>query len=764
MPSEQFEPVNDAVASKRGLSPIDLRSILPRLSLKAGLAVYLSVGLFLFLLSRSNHLLIHALIELSSIALLTAIFLIGWNTRNLVRYQFFTILTVGFFAAGLVDLLQTLTYKGMQLAPVASADLATQLWLVARTLGAFAFLCATLSLGRKDDFTAKEWLLGFLLGGAGILALIWPLGIFPTCFVEGQGLTPFKIYCEYFIIGLLCLAAALLCFRKQYLYRNIVVLLLLAIASSLLSELLLAFYTVLHTLTNFLGHYLKLGSAVLIYYALVEGTLRSPFAALFNDIGQSYQELNRELSRRVTAEKKQEVAHQEAALLYQMSRAMHSTLNLDELAHLALSAATGIEAGGFERAMLFTVNRRTGMLQGMLGVSLETASLVLPPGENSLAWEHLRLDEQSRESQRRELFNQKVIKQRLSLDKDDNALAKAYLEKQVVLVPHPDGEPPGGKRLAKALELGPYACAPLTGREQIMGVLLVDNPFSGQEVSPARKRFLELFASQAGSALDNASLMKRLKMAHDNLQDIQEQLIHGEKMAVLGEMAAQVAHELRNPLVSIGGFAQRLTRQELNDPKAHEYAGIIAREVRRMEEMLGNILAFSKKQMVCLEECNLREVLQEVFDLEYDLCQRQNIKLVSDLQVDLPDIVGDYRQLRQVFLNLMVNARHAMSNGGVLKVRAMVGSLRGDDAVVVEFEDTGGGISPEVMRNIFNPFFSTYAKGTGLGLSISHRIIAHHYGEIEVINGEQGARFIVTLPVAQTKVAKVDSAEHEQVD
>jgi len=763
MPDEQSENLKETEASTLSLSVIDFSAILPRLSLKAGLAVFLPVGLLLFLLSRLNHLLIHTLIEISSIILLTAAFLLGWNTRNLIRSQFFVILTAGFFAAGSVDLLLTLIYKGMQAPPAATAEVATQLWLIGRTLGAFAFLCAILSLGNKVHFTAKEWLFGFLLSGAGTLVLVWPLGIFPACLVEGGGLTPFKIYGEYFIVGLLCLAAALIWLRKQYLSRHILALLLLAIILSALSELLLTLYADVYAFISFLGHYLKLGSAVLVYFALIEGTLRSPFVTLFRDVGQSYEELNQELQRRVIAEKKQEVAHQEASLLYQMSRALHSTLNLDELAHLTLSAATGVEAGGFERATLFTVNKRAGILQGMLGISLDMASLVLPAGENRLAWELLNLDEQAREMQRLAPFNQKVIKQRLPIDGNDNALAKAFLEKKVVLVPNPGAEPSGGRQLSEELELGPYACAPLIGRDLIMGVLLVDNPFSNKEISPARKRFLELFASQAGSALGNASLVKRLEMAHANLQDIQEQLIHGEKMAVLGEMAAQVAHELRNPLVSIGGFAKRLERRELNDTKANEYAGIIAREVRRMEEMLGNILAFSKKQLVCLDDCSIKAVLREVFDLEYEHCQRQGIKIIDDLMTELPDIVGDYRQLRQVFLNLLINARQVMSDGGVLTVRAWRGSLRGDKAVVVEFEDTGGGIAPEVMRNIFNPFFSTFAKGTGLGLSISHRIIEHHHGEIEVINGERGARFIVTLPVAQPGAANIDSIRHEEV-
>ncbi len=758
MPNDQSGTTNDAAVSIRHPDVNDYSTIRPRLSFKVGLTVFLSAGLSLFLLSRFNYLLFHTLMELSSFVMLTAVFLIGWNTRSLVRNQFFTILAVGFLAAGLVDLLHTITYKGMMIVPVAGVDTATQLWLIARVLAALAFLFASLSLGRKVFCADRVWLFGFLSGVAVLTAMIWPLGIFPTCLVEGLGLTSFKVNFEYAIIVLLCCAACLLWLNKRHLNPHLTTLLLSALCLSALSELLFTLYVDVYGSTNFLGHYFKLGSVVLVYFALVEGTLRSPFATLFHDMSQSYEELNQELHRRVVAERQREVAHEEGSLLYRLSRVMHRTLNLDELAHLVLSAATAVGAGAFRRATLFTVNKRTGMLQGMLGVSQEMAPLVLPSAENPLVWEELHLDEQSRDAQRNAPFNQKVIKQRLPLDIHDNSLAKAFLEKQVILVARSADELPGDRRLKANLELCHYACVPLTGHDQILGVLLVENPPDKEEISPVRKRFLEHFASQAGSALDNASLVKRLEMAHNNLQDIQEQLIQGEKMAVLGEMAAQVAHELRNPLVSIGGFSQRLAKQAFEDPKAKEYANIIAREVKRMEEMLGNILAFSKKQLVCLEDCNIKAVLQEVFDLEYDHCHRQNIEFVSHLQKTLPNILGDYRQLRQVFLNLMINARQVMSDGGFLTVSARSGTLSGDKAVVVEFEDTGGGISPEVMRNMFNPFFSTFDKGTGLGLSISHRIVTHHHGEIEVINSEQGARFIVSLPVVPPATMKSEGS------
>jgi signal transduction histidine kinase len=198
--------------------------------------------------------------------------------------------------------------------------------------------------------------------------------------------------------------------------------------------------------------------------------------------------------------------------------------------------------------------------------------------------------------------------------------------------------------------------------------------------------------------------------------------------------------------VAVGGFAQRLTRLHLQDPQAAEYAAIIVREVRRLEEMLGNILAFSKKQLVCLEDCDLNELLYETLTLESDQ-QNHAVKVVTEINIPLPPIIGDCRKLRQVVLNLLANARQSLLKGGEIHLRAGCCMLRGEEAVFIQVEDTGGGIPTEILRNIFNPFFSTRPKGTGLGLSISHRIVEQHHGEIEVANGEQGACFTVRLPV-----------------
>ena len=446
----------------------------------------------------------------------------------------------------------------------------------------------------------------------------------------------------------------------------------------------------------------------------------------------------------------------ETTLLYGVSRAMHSTLRLNELVHLILSAAVMPEGGGFERAMLFTINERSDTLQGMLGVTRKSASLVLPPQRNADGWEPPLVSEEAQATQRRGHFCRRVMKQRLPFEAADNALARAAHRRRVVYVAHPEDEPPTGAALSGELDLAPYACAPLLGRDRLLGVLVVDNPASQEAISPERLRFLELFANQAAVAMENSMLVRRLESARADLQETQERLIHGEKMAVLGEMSASVAHELRNPLVSIGGFAQRLARIAEAGTREQEYGAIIAREVKRMEEMLTNILAFSKKQMFCFSGCRIAAMIEEALQLEEDALRRQNIELKKEIVHNLPAIQGDEKKLQQVLINLIANARQAMPNGGLLSIRACRTTLRGDRAVAVKVEDTGGGISNEVMRNIFNPFFSTKEEGTGLGLSISHRIVEHHRGEIEVQNREKGALFILRLPVDGSPNLSID--------
>ncbi|PLX74501.1 MAG: hypothetical protein C0614_11750 [Desulfuromonas sp.] len=704
-----------------------------------------SVPLF-YLLSNFNYLLYHGTVEMASIALATAVFLVAWNTRKLVESPALLILAIGLFCASLVDLMHTMAYKGMGVFPGDETNLSIQFWVVARILSAGGFFLAALSQTFRWEMRGWAWLASFWAALLVLVVAVWPLEVFPDCYIDGEGLTPFKVVSEYLVIVIMAASALLFWSCRLLLSPSLVRFLLVAILFNVLAEFSFTLYQDVYGFYNFLGHLLKLAAVVAVFAVLVRETLSDPYHTLFRELSLSKEKVERELDRRRRSEVEKEAVNRELALLYRVSRPLHSTMQLDSLSHLILSLATAAAGGGFRRAMFFTVNMRSQVLQGMLGVNRDASEQVLPRQQVGSEWDAPRLDQATLETQRFTEFNRAVVKVRLPLDTDDNPLAKCFFTCRPVVFPVAGAALSQFSKMVEDLRLGPSACTPLCGHKEILGVLVVETDGS-EPFPPSRLQFLEMFARQAADSLENAQLLHRLEHAHDELRDVQERLIENEKLSVLGEMAAQVAHELKNPLVSIGGFAQRLTRIDSGNDKVHDYAAIIAKEVRRLEEMLGNILAFSKKQLICFEECNIAALVAEVIELEMENFRRQEIEIHVEAGTVSESMTGDCRQIRQVLHNLLINARQVMPRGGELFVRIYTSLLRGDQAVSIEIEDTGGGIPAEILRNIFNPFFSTRSKGAGLGLSISHRIVAHHHGEIEVVNSERGARFIVRLPV-----------------
>ncbi len=438
---------------------------------------------------------------------------------------------------------------------------------------------------------------------------------------------------------------------------------------------------------------------------------------------------------------------QELSLLYRITQLLHSTMAANELFHLSLSLLVSPDGGGFHRAMLFMVNPRGGTLQGILGVTRESASWLLPDGLPPVNSTSISIPADVQQAQREAPFSREVMQQRLTVATSDSCLARAAREQKPLLVIKEMTEQLPTSSICRRLHTGDHACIPLLSRGETLCVLAVDNANSGDRIDAERLRFLEMFAGQAAIALDNAQLLQRIETAHRNLRETQEQLLQHEKLATIGEMSASIAHELKNPLVSVGGFARRLTRSLAADHPGRPFADIIHQESQRLEKMLEDILSFSKQRLLCIYDFQLQPVIDRALQLEMDNLRKQKIRLQLKMDQQLPTLQGDAEQLEQVFINLIINAKQAMPDGGELKIEGQNCRLRGEPAVLVKFSDTGGGIPPKMMRNIFNPFFTTKEEGTGLGLPISHRIIEHHQGEISVVNTARGASFSIVLPV-----------------
>ncbi len=234
----------------------------------------------------------------------------------------------------------------------------------------------------------------------------------------------------------------------------------------------------------------------------------------------------------------------------------------------------------------------------------------------------------------------------------------------------------------------------------------------------------------------------KLREQADLVLEIEEQLRRADRLSALGELSAGMAHEIRNPLGSIRGTAEIL--KDGIDPadKRYEFAQILIKEVDRLNRVVQDFLDFSRPATPRRESFDVLEALREVLLLTRQPAQKNRVETLLEGEGKLA-VAGDREQLKQAFLNLVLNALQAMPEGGTLKILAAAAEAE----VRILFADSGQGIPAESLDRIFNPFFTTRSEGTGLGLAITHRIIQGHGGRIEVESRPgEGTVFTLHLP------------------
>jgi two-component system NtrC family sensor kinase len=229
------------------------------------------------------------------------------------------------------------------------------------------------------------------------------------------------------------------------------------------------------------------------------------------------------------------------------------------------------------------------------------------------------------------------------------------------------------------------------------------------------------------------TLEKEVAKKTEELKRSQYRLMEAEKLASLGRLTSDIAHEIRNPLTAIGGFARRLYKI-VDSPKEKEYAEIMVEEVNRLEKILKDVLTFSRSAGYNLERQNIKDVIKETIKIYEHLCMEHNIDIEVMLKEDLPPVLLDRDQLRQALSNLLTNAIDAMPDGGALTVTSDTETIYGVIYVVIRITDTGEGIPEDKQSVIFEPFYSTKEPGigTGLGLPITRKIMQEHGGFVDV--------------------------------
>lgn len=449
-------------------------------------------------------------------------------------------------------------------------------------------------------------------------------------------------------------------------------------------------------------------------------------------------------------------------MLSTVGLALQRALSLEDLLHLILTAITAGPALGFTRASIFLLDRNRRYLIGKMGVGPANHDEAHRTWE-SLAREHISLEDflekygKARPASPGK-FDEKVRHQYFALATKNSAFIHEIVQRRPYRGRPDCPEQSACQNVFRALELTDFVAVPVAAKDRLIGLIIADNMYSSHAIDNEQVALLELFASQAAQAIEKAEAYHRLEMekrklenAYHELQLTHKRLLHSERLATIGNMAAHVAHEIRNPLVTIGGFTRSLHRQLHNPEAVKNTLGIISDEVVRLEKILADVLEFTRLPASIRQDIDLNHIANEVCTLLQNEMQAQRIQLHQHLDTNVAPMRLDAVQIKQLLVNLMQNAMHAMSDGGELHLRT---ELIAKQRVRITVRDTGCGMSAELLEKIFTPFFTTKAHGTGLGLAICRQIVHEHGGEIIVASSPgSGTTFTVELPMHPTPVS-----------
>ena len=416
----------------------------------------------------------------------------------------------------------------------------------------------------------------------------------------------------------------------------------------------------------------------------------------------------------------------ELSLLHEIGQSMH-TLDLDEILELILQ---GVARGvGFDRARLYLLDEEKKLLICKVAVGVErekTQGLSLP------------------------------------YDREDNMVSRAIMERRPFIVEDASKDPRVNRGLISFLDVKSFAAVPLLSRDKVLGGIAADNLLSQTSITEKKLQSLMIFANQAALALENAlmyeelkafsgQLGERVKKATLDLQETQRQLFQSEKLAALGKISAGIAHEIRNPLTSIKILIHSLVDEMATPASREKDLTVIESEIERVNKIIKQFLDFARPRPPSLEPMDVRRVLDETLALIAYEMEAQGVSLEKAYAAELLPVPMDREQMKQVFLNLLLNAIQAMEQGGQLKVSAALRNhppgAKNGEFMEISFQDTGKGIPEDLQPRIFEPFFSTKEEGIGLGLPIAQRIVEEHGGEIRLESPPgKGTTFYLTIP------------------
>lgn len=469
------------------------------------------------------------------------------------------------------------------------------------------------------------------------------------------------------------------------------------------------------------------------------------------------QELLHERSQRRQMERALESSRSELYFLHEINQIIQSSLELDEVLAMGLTAITAGQGFGLNRAILLLTDSARQHLDGYLAVGPRS------PTDAEYAWQEVeQLGFSLKETgqhflEQKMLFEKEKFKDLLAsfhipLNDSDHPFIRVLNEQQSRLVHPLDHEPHMPAHQAETLQVKELVVIPLVNRQRRTGVLLADNCITQRPITETDIHSLENFALPLGLAIERAHLYERLKAklqslneANTRLEEQQQYLLRMEKMALVGRLTSHLADVIRNPLTVIGGQSRLLLKHLGPEDTNRQPLEAIARQSRRLEQMLQEALAYAESLHPTLDWWDLNQLVTQVCLEQQEDLKYNNSSYQLDLATDLPLARLDYQKIRYCLASLLHCCMQNQPHGGTIHIR----TRRLEEQIVMELEDDGHPLPDQVIQQLDDPFAAPASHSNYLGLSLCYRILQHHNTTLNISTREQGNVYSICFPHAQ---------------
>ncbi|MCK5548357.1 MAG: GHKL domain-containing protein, partial [Thermoplasmata archaeon] len=295
--------------------------------------------------------------------------------------------------------------------------------------------------------------------------------------------------------------------------------------------------------------------------------------------------------------------------------------------------------------------------------------------------------------------------------------------------------------------------APMIIQDKLLGVLNGALISQDREFDDSDLRKVQIFANSTAAAINNLKLIDRLKLNIEHLKRAQNQLIQSEKLSSLGQLTAGVCHEIASPLSVISAYSELVMKRSQDEVTKTNTKKVLA-QVERCNKILRNLMDFSREGKMEKRKADLNQLVNDIIGIMTPQLKMENIQIDKNLDENLSPVFVDTSQIQQVIMNIINNARQALSERKTQKRITIESRKTGGGYSALSISNNGGEIPNEIMGKIFDPFFTTKKKGegTGLGLSICYGIVSKHDGKLTAFNKNgDTAEFLIELPVAENK-------------